>query len=81
VVSVEPTRITLQAAGADAIQLRVRWSPYLTVRRLDGTLAVGACLANADGWLNITVPQAGDYRVTSRFDPVHRLQPEQRCQR
>jgi hypothetical protein len=81
VVSVEPTRITIRASGPDAVQLRVRWSPYLTVRRLDGTLAVGVCLANFDGWLNITVPEAGDYRVTSRFDPVHRLQPEQRCQR
>jgi hypothetical protein len=81
VVSVEPTRITIRASGPDAVQLRVRWSPYLTVRRLDGTLAVGVCLANSDGWLNITVPEAGDYRVTSRFDPVHRLQSEQRCQR
>jgi hypothetical protein len=81
VVSVEPTRITIQTSGPATVHMRVRWSPYLTVRHLDGTLAVGVCLANADGWLDMTVPEAGDYRVTSRFDPVHRLQPQQRCQR
>jgi hypothetical protein len=81
VISVEPTRITIQTSGPAAVHMRVRWSPYLTVRHLDGTLAVGVCLANADGWLDITVPETGDYRVTSRFDPVHRLQPQQRCQR
>ena len=80
VLSVEPTRITIQTSGPSAVQLRVRWSPYLTVQHLDGTLASGVCLANATGWLNITVPDAGSYRVTSRFDPVHRLQPERRCQ-
>ena len=63
------------------MQLRVRWSPYLTVQHPDGTMAVGACLANVNGWLNITLPAAGDYRLTSRFDPVHRLQAAERCQR
>jgi hypothetical protein len=81
VVSVEPARITLAAARPSAVQLRVRWSPYLTVQHPDGTMVVGACLANVNGWLNITVPAAGEYRVTSRFDPVHRLQTAQRCQR
>ena len=81
VVSVEPARITLAAAGPSAVQLRVRWSPYLTVQHPDGTMVVGACLANVNGWLNITLPAAGEYRVTSRFDPVHRLQTAQRCQR
>lgn len=80
VVSVEPTRITIETSARDAVHLRVRWSPYLTVQNTDGTLAVGVCLADADGWLNITVPQAGQYRVTSRFDPVHRLESAQRCQ-
>src|SRR5882757_1991133 len=78
--SVEPTRITVETPAAGAVYLRVRWSPYLTVQHTDGTLAVGSCLANADGWLNITVPEAGQYRITSRFDPVSRLQSDQRCQ-
>lgn len=80
VLSVEPTRITIQTSARDGVHLRVRWSPYLTVRNMDGTLAVGVCLADADGWLAITVPHAGLYRVTSRFDPVHRLESAQRCQ-
>ncbi len=80
VLRVEPTRITIAATAGDAVQLRVRWSPYLAVQHPDGTLAVGACLSNANGWLNLTLPAAGQYRVTSRFDPVHRLQPPQRCQ-
>jgi len=78
--SVEPTRITVETPAAGAVYLRVRWSPYLTVQHTDGTLAVGSCLANADGWLNITVPESGQYRITSRFDPVSRLQSDQRCQ-
>jgi hypothetical protein len=78
--SVDPTRITISAPGPGAVYLRVRWSPYLTVRHADGTLAVGVCLADAGGWVNITVPAAGEYRITSRFDPVSRLQSEQRCQ-
>ena len=78
--SVEPSSITVDAAAPGAVYLRVRWSPYLTVRHTDGTLANGVCLDNADGWLNITVPDAGQYRITSRFDPVARLQPDQRCQ-
>jgi hypothetical protein len=80
VLSVEPTRITIQTSDAGPVHMRVRWSPYLTVRHLDGTLAVGVCLSKAEGWLNITVPESAIYRVTSRFDPVHRLQSEQRCQ-
>jgi hypothetical protein len=81
VVSVDPSRITLTASAAGAaVYMRVRWSPYLTVRHLDGTLVVGACLSDAKGWTSITVPAAGQYRVTSRFDPVHRLQSQQRCQ-
>lgn len=78
--SVEPSRITISTAAAGAVYLRVRWSPYLTVQHTDGTEAVGTCLENADGWLNITVPEAGDYRITSKFDPVARLQSNQRCQ-
>jgi hypothetical protein len=81
VVRVEPTRITIAAEAPGAVQLRVRWSPYLAVQGLDGTMAAGVCLANARGWLRLTVPAAGEYRVTSRFDPVHRLQPSPRCQR
>jgi hypothetical protein len=50
------------------------------VQHTDGSLAIGSCLANADGWLNITVPDPGEYRITSRFDPVARLQSDQRCQ-
>lgn len=79
--SVEPARITIQTSAAREVHMRVRWSPYLTVRNLDGTPTVGACLADADGWLNITVPKAGVYHVTSRFDPVVRLQSSaERCQ-
>jgi hypothetical protein len=80
VKTVEPARITIQTPAAGAVYLRVRWSPYLTVRHPDGTMVAGACLADAEGWLNITVPAAGEYRVTSRFDPVARLQSQQRCQ-
>ncbi len=80
VLRVEPTRISIAATAAAAVQMRLRWSPYLAVQHPDGTLAVGACLSNANGWLNLTLPAAGQYRVTSRFDPVHRLQPPQRCQ-
>jgi hypothetical protein len=78
--SVEPTSITIGAPAAGPMLLRVRWSPYLTVQHTDRTLAVGACLANADGWLKITVPTSGEYRITSRFDPVSRLQSQPRCQ-
>jgi hypothetical protein len=78
--SVEPTSITIGAPSAGPVFLRVRWSPYLTVQHTDRTLVVGACLANADGWLRITVPSSGEYRITSRFDPVSRLQSQPRCQ-
>ncbi|HEY3632272.1 MAG TPA: hypothetical protein VGL21_15275 [Jatrophihabitantaceae bacterium] len=80
VLSVEPSRITVSAPAAGSVYLRVRWSPYLTVQHTDGSLAIGSCLANADGWLNITVPNPGEYRITSKFDPVARLQSDQRCQ-
>jgi hypothetical protein len=81
VMRVEPTRITIAVTAAKPVQMRVRWSPYLAVQHPDGTLAVGACLSNADGWLHLTLPSAGQYRITSRFDPVHRLKSLQRCQR
>lgn len=80
--SVEPTRVTIVTDVAPAeVYMRLRWSPYLTVQNPDGTPAVGACLANANGWLNLVLPAAGEFRVTSKFDPVHRLKPDQRCQR
>ena len=81
VLRVDPTRITIEAPAQAAVQVQVRWSPYLAVQHPDGTLAVGACLSNADGWLNLTLPAAGQYRITSRFDPVHRLTQPRRCQR
>lgn len=82
VTSVEPSRVTIVTDTEPAdVYMRLRWSPYLTVRNPDGTPAVGACLANVNGWLNLTLPAMGEYRVTSKFDPVHRLKPDQRCQR
>jgi hypothetical protein len=81
VVRVEPTRILIDAPARTSVHLRVRWSPYLAVQHLDGTAVVGACLFDASGWLNLTLPAGGEYRVTSRFDPVHRLASRQRCQR
>jgi hypothetical protein len=81
VVGVEPTRILISATERTSVRLRVRWSPYLAVQHPDGTMVVGACLADVNGWLNVTLPAAGEYRVTSRFDPVHRLARTERCQR
>jgi hypothetical protein len=81
VVRVEPTRILISATERTSVRLRVRWSPYLAVQHPDGTMVVGACLSDVSGWLNVTLPAAGEYRVTSRFDPVHRLARTERCQR
>ena len=81
VVRVEPTRILISATERTSVRLRVRWSPYLAVQHPDGTMVVGACLSDAAGWLDVTLPAAGEYRVTSRFDPVHRLARAPRCQR
>jgi hypothetical protein len=81
VVRVEPTRILISATERTSVRLRVRWSPYLAVQHPDSTMVVGACLADVNGWLNVTLPAAGEYRVTSRFDPVHRLARTERCQR
>jgi hypothetical protein len=58
-VSSTPGGVTVDAATAGDIVVRVRWSALLTA---DG----GACVAQADdGWTDLRVPAAGRYTLTS----------------
>ena len=79
--AVDASSVTLVADSGRAVDLRMRWSPYLVVETPGGTRVDGACIADNDGWLRVGLPAAGKYRITGRFDPVNRVKPAQACQR
>ncbi|HEU5269456.1 MAG TPA: hypothetical protein VFU36_05975 [Jatrophihabitans sp.] len=69
VTAVAATGIDLAVPAPAEVQLRVRWSPYLTLLSSAGQPA-GGCLQDDHGFLRIAVPAAGRYRLVSHFDPV-----------
>ncbi len=78
-VEIDASSVTVRTAGPADVDLRVRWSPYLTVYRPDGETPPGLCVADNAGWLGIVLPQAGEYRLVSRFDPLARADPDHAC--
>jgi hypothetical protein len=79
VARVDATGVDLNTTGSATVQLRLRWSPYLTVRTAAGQPVPGACLRRAGDWTELVVPAAGGYRVGERFDPFRRLHPDGGC--
>ncbi len=73
VAAVEPGGVTLATSAPATVLLQVRWSPYLVaVDPATGT-GVPLCLADAAGWVQLTVPRAQTIEVTSRFNLAERL--------
>jgi hypothetical protein len=79
VAGFDATGVELSTSGAANVQLRLRWSPYLTVRTAAGKPASGACVRRAGNWTDLVLPVAGTYRVGERFDPFRRLHPDGVC--
>ena len=62
--------VVIEAARAEPVYLRLRWSPYLVLLDASNRPTGPGCLADADGWTVVTVPGPGTYRVAARFDLV-----------
>jgi len=69
VTAVTGTGIGLDVPVPAEVRLRVRWSPYLTLLSDAGQPATG-CLQDDNGFLRITIPDAGRYRLVSHFSPA-----------
>jgi hypothetical protein len=62
--------IQLRVAHPGPVRLRLRWSPYLSIRTLDDTAVGGACVSDDQGWVRIVTQAAGDYTISAHFDPT-----------
>jgi len=72
--------ITLTSSSAATVAVRLRWSPYLTVRDPSTGAAVSACVIDVSGWVSLIVPRAETVELTSQFDPRARLiSPDPDC--
>ena len=80
VMALDASSVSLAVDGPHDVALRMRWSPYLVVEAPNGTRTEAACIIDNDGWLGVRLPAAGQYRITSHFDPVNRVRPAQTCQ-
>jgi hypothetical protein len=65
--------LTLTTSAAGTVGVRMRWSPYLTVRDPTSGASVSSCVIDANGWVNVVLPRAETIRLSSQFDPRARL--------
>ena len=78
--SVDVGAVTLTVAAATTVALRMRWSPYLTVRDPTTKQSVPACITDADGWVQLYLAQAETVQLTSAFNAGARLSaPDPDC--
>ena len=73
VTAVSTTGITLATDQRSTIDLRVRWSNYLTVIDPTTLQPLPACISDAAGWTRLTLPARETVVLTSRFDPRARF--------
>jgi hypothetical protein len=59
--------VTFIATKAGAVDVTVRWSPYL--RLTADNKIVETCIRNQQPWTEVLVPQPGTYTLKARFDP------------
>lgn len=71
--AIEDNGITITTAAQATVSVRMRWSPYLTVRDPSVGLSVPACLTDSEGWIRLFLPRAETVELSSRFDPAARL--------
>jgi hypothetical protein len=73
VLAVDAGSVTVRAAAAGTVKLRMRWTPYLEVVEAATGDSGDACLDRSDHWVELHLPAAGDYRLVNRFDPLARF--------
>jgi hypothetical protein len=66
VLQMDDRGLTL-AVHSLTVLLAVRWSPYLVVTDPAGRAVLG-CVSQRVGWVEVTVPTPGTYRVVADFD-------------
>jgi hypothetical protein len=76
VTAVTGHSISIVTQGPGVVSLRLRWSPYLVVDDPVTHEAVSACITNADGWVQVSLPRAETVELTSQFTPGARLRTQ-----
>ncbi|MBV9594848.1 MAG: hypothetical protein JO147_13755 [Actinobacteria bacterium] len=70
VTAIGPTSVTVQSDVAPTtVRLRMRWSPYLALTSPGSGRPWPGCIANAGGWIVLTLLQPGVAEVHSDFSP------------
>lgn len=65
--------VILRSSAAATVTVKLRWSPYLSVRDPTTGADVPACITNSEGWVKLFVPYAEVIELSSQFDPRARL--------
>jgi hypothetical protein len=71
VISVTGAAVTMETTRAAIVHTRIRWSPYLTTIDPISGARIDSCIINAHQWVDIYVPRAETFGLTSKFDPLH----------
>jgi hypothetical protein len=72
VKSVDSGTITLSVEAGRVATVQTRWSPYLITVRPITHEVVPYCVANVNGWVQLTPQQTETIELTSRFEPLSR---------
>lgn len=73
VTEVGPSSVTLHAAAATTVTVRLRWSPYMRVVDAATGDQVPACIERSSDWVKLYLPAGGEYSLVSSFDAAARF--------
>jgi hypothetical protein len=76
IVAVNDRQITFRTSQAGAVDVAIRWSPYLALTA--GGESVDTCVANLNSWTRVEVPSAGTYTLGAHL-ALDTLGPRHSC--
>ena len=67
VVGISGSGIAMQTSGTTTVTVRERWNPYVVITDPGSGRPARGCVRDAGGWIEVVVPRAETFTVTSQF--------------
>ena len=73
VTAVDAGTVTLMALASTPVDLRIRWSPYLSVHDPVTGTAIAACVVDIAGWIRLSLPPGRLVQLSSGYNMSARV--------